>query len=85
MKIKKEDYEVIKAAISKVNKEALKKHIEAVKVSGNYKDLDTRINWDILWASELGKGEFLRGLYSYANDEHINTALKSAVKELAIY
>ena len=36
--------------------------------------------------SDIGKAdnEWLRGLYTYMNDEHINTAVKKAVKELEL-
>ena len=81
MKIKQEHYNTVKEAISKIDKAAVLRHIEAVKQEGKYKDLNTKISWDLLWASK--QNDFIRdNIYPYANDEHINTMLKRISNEL---
>ena len=83
MKIQKEHYNVIKEKIALIDRDAIKSHALQVKESGKYKDFDTRMRWDIFWASKLN--DWVRdNVYTYANDEHINTALKNIVKELNI-
>lgn len=45
------------------------------------KDLEKRLRWDLSY--KAGLTSFLcDSVYSYANDTHIDTALKSIVKEL---
>lgn len=51
------------------------------------KDLNMRYRWDVLYASQIkiGDGVGIQGdlnLYSYLNDTHIDTALRSIVAEL---
>ena len=78
MKIKTEHYDHMRnaiAAIVSANAEAVAKH----KAAHNTK----RFRWDLFRAARLHT--FASDtLYSYANDEHIDTALRHIVKELGL-
>lgn len=83
MKIKPEDYahivETLKQGVIDIGKEKINIHI--TDLAGIPKDLHKRIRWDLARASGLTPF-FCSTLYSYLNDEHIDTALKSAVKDI---
>lgn len=50
---------------------------------GKSKDIEKRLRWDCLYAA--GLTPFIcDNLYSYLNDDHIDTALKNIIKELGI-
>jgi hypothetical protein len=66
--------------------EAIKRHIpahvELVKAAGNYKDLETRIAWDLLYAT---KGSaWICELYSKYDcvDDHISTLARRALRQV---
>jgi hypothetical protein len=41
---------------------------------------DTRVRWDYFWASDFPtKNALMNEIYEYANDTHLNTALKAIV------
>lgn len=89
MKITDKDYTTLKDAINKIDRDAILKHKNAVKESGKFKDFDKRIRWDLLHATKLiiGDGAGATGdieLYAYMDDTHIDTALKTIVKELGL-
>lgn len=82
MKIKPEDFDELKALISPYDNELLRKKY----VSGDFvnsdkvKDLNKRYRWDLYWsiASRLLGDR----LYRYMNDTHIDTALRTIIKDL---
>lgn len=81
MKVEKEHYNYMKGEISKISLEELSEHVAKVKESGNYKDLGMRLRWDLFWAARLG--EYARdNILKYANDTHIDTALRNIVVDL---
>ena len=45
------------------------------------KDLNKRYRWDLFWLAD-GKATTVKEMYVYMNDDHIDTALKSIVKDL---
>lgn len=47
------------------------------------KNVNKRYRWDLLFASggRFHNGNFLSQLYTYLNDSHIDSALKSLVKD----
>ena len=78
MKMTKEHYEHMKAAISTLDKESI---LATAKTVTNYKDLNERMRWYM--ANQAGLLRFTCDvLYKYLNDDHIDTALKSIMKEL---
>ena len=89
MKIKPEHYEVLKAAINKLDRTAIFNHAESLKSDARVKDLSKRLRWDCFWATglKLGDGVGVHGelpLYEYMHDSHIDTALKQIMKDLHI-
>ena len=57
-------------------------HVAMVKAAGNYKDLETRIAWDLLYAT---KGTaWICELYAKydCNDDHITTLAKRALRQV---
>ena len=83
MKIKPEHYNHMKQEIDKLDKEQCKQHKENLKLDDRVKDLDMRFRFDCLYAAKLGPF-VCENIYSYANDNHVDTALKFIVKELKI-
>jgi hypothetical protein len=80
MKLKNELPNVI-SAFEKV-KEQIPAYVEQVKLAGGYKDLETRIAWDLLYAT---KGTaWICELYSKynCNDNHITTLAKRALEQV---
>lgn len=80
MKLRKELPEVIRAF--ETMKQQIPAHVERVKIEGKYKDFETRISWDILYAT---KGPtWICELYSKydCNDNHISTLAKQALRRV---
>jgi hypothetical protein len=78
MKIKPEDYQALLSAIKPLANK-IKSHREYLKNNRLFNDLETRLRWDLLWASKFD----LTPLYQYMNDDHIDTALRCIVNELS--
>lgn len=87
MKITKEHYAYIKESIEAVSKRTSKKDLEIYKLSLTIdswvKDTNKRFRWDLFYAAKLIPFA-CDTLYSYCNDEHIDTALRKIVKELEL-
>jgi len=83
MKIKKEHYTYIKSAIEALPVDKLLAHKEALKFDDRIKDLDKRFRWDCLHAV-IKSSWICDNLYPYMDDTHIETALRSIVKELEL-
>ena len=77
MKMTKEHYNRIKTAIASIPRELALEH----KSKELGKDKAMRFRWDMFIAAKLSTfaGD---ELYSYLNDDHIDTALKAVMKEL---
>ena len=76
-------YAYIKEAIApvaaRVNPVEYRKQIVA---EGKARDPDKRVRWDYLYAAKLSSW-ICDNLYDYLHDEHIDTALRSIMAELA--
>ena len=83
MKIKPEHYAHIKKAISTLPRDKVLLHKEALKDDPRVKDQAMRFRWDLFWATRQ-ESKIIHDLYQYLNDTHIDTALRSIVKELSI-
>ena len=79
MKMSTEHYNYIKSEITKLPRDQVLAHKELCLG----KDQPMRFRWDLLYAAKLSTW-ICDNLYSYLNDSHIDTALKSIVKELEI-
>lgn len=70
------------------NKEKLDMYIANLKASGNYKDLETRLAWDIARATNYNKWDcFEKDDWGYAilpNDAQVTTLLKQALRQSEI-
>ena len=80
MKIKPEHYAYMLAAIKPLAP-ALPKHREAIVRQGKAQDVDKRLRWDALTAAGLTPW-LCRVVYPYANDAHIDTALRAIMEEI---
>lgn len=80
MKIKPEDFEKLKAAITPLDTpERRARYIAgAFPRAEKVKDIDQRYRWDLCWASTHP----VSPLYDYLNDNHIDTALRAIVPPL---
>ncbi len=85
MKITLEHYNHMKTEIKKVvelkGPAAIEAHKESLKLNPKVKNLDKRFRWDMFNAACLVRFT-CENIYSYANDDHIDTALKSIIKEV---
>ena len=62
-----------------VPRETVMRHVAKVKASGDYKDLETRIAWDLLHAT-FKASEICDWYEQYdCNDSHITTLAKDAM------
>ncbi len=78
MKMTKEHYQQIVSAFQE-NATVIQEHYNAVKESGRYKVLETRVGWDCIRAF-LPK-DFISKQYALGlNDTHISTAVTKALK-----
>ena len=90
MKITPEHYQVIRkrmaSTIEDIGREKIMDRyydLVRMKLSGeqNIKDPHMRLRWDLLWLSRLS--EFVCDeIYTYADDDHLDTALRKAMSEL---
>lgn len=87
MKINKADYDVLKNAIE----QALGTGRSKVEIYRREGLTPMRFRWDMLWQSGIQLGQSHNkpesgdktwlGLYDYANDDHIDTALRKIMRE----
>lgn len=86
MKIKPEHLAILRGAVTAVVNSPTAEGCEARYKAGNF--TPKRLRWDLLWAARLpiGDGAGMSGLplYAYMNDDHIDTALRSTMKELKL-
>lgn len=81
-KIKPEHFEKLKAAIAPLDTEDNRQFYRDGKCDSfdKVKDLNRRYRWDLLFSSK--SSNLIIEIYDYANDKHIDTALREIVKEL---
>lgn len=90
MKIKPEHFTEMSRAIRELVVSGKSQEIfETIKRDGRVrvKDVDIRFRWDLLWAAVKTPSwppNLMRDIYSYADDTHIDTALKKIVKKYGI-
>ena len=82
MKITKEHYKQLREMIARIYPE-LADYKLAIMAQGKAQDVDKRVRWDALNA--VGGTRFIcDNLYSYLNDENIDSALRAIMKELEV-
>lgn len=79
MKITPQDYQELKALLTPLAPK-LAAHRENLRNHAKFNDLEKRLRWDWLWFSD--SKNWVNKVYKYANDEHIDTALKRAMAEI---
>lgn len=82
MKIKAEHYAALKSIIGSFNREQVLAY-KALKLG---KDPERRFRWDLFYCARRSGAEkiALEDIYRYANDTHLDTALKRIVRELGL-
>ena len=82
MKITPAHYLHMQAAIAKVaTPEKVSAHRQFIVNEGKAKDVEKRLRWDLSYYS--GLTPFIcENVYSYANDDHVDTALRQIMREL---
>lgn len=82
MKIKPEHYQHIKVKIATIA-DKLPSHREVLKSDPRVKDIEKRLRWDAAYGAGLTR--FLCDeVYPYADDDHIDTALRRVMAELRV-
>jgi len=80
MKIKPEHFEMLRAAVGKHNTAFHRERYKAAELS------DKRYRWDLLYHAQrigaLPEHFICDTIYPYANDEHIDTALRRLIPTL---
>lgn len=81
MKITSKHYNIMKAAIAKIwTQEKHECQYQFIINEGKAKDINKRLRWDWLHYAKLN--QFICDeIYLYANNDHIDTALKRIIKE----
>jgi hypothetical protein len=82
MKITPEHYTVLKSIIGSFNREQVLAY-KALKLG---KDPERRFRWDLFTFARRSGAEniALEDIYRYANDTHLDTALRAIVRELGL-
>lgn len=79
MRIKKEHYDQIRSNIMSLDKDAVLRH-KGLLLG---KDRNRRFYWDLLYASTKSAW-VCDNVYPYADDNHLETALRKIVSELGL-
>lgn len=82
MKITEDHFNQLKVSIDPNNTEDRRQRYrdKDFRNSASVKDLDKRYRWDLLYLSV--SAHIINEIYLYANDDHIDTALRRIVKPL---
>lgn len=82
MKITAEHFNHISTAISDAFSAAdVDKHREFIIKEGKAKDIEKRLRWDICYATPGLNTWVCDNIYSYADDAHVDTALKAVMRK----
>ena len=73
--------DTIKAKLAKFPEGTVAQHRERLQAHPQVKDVEKRLRWDLFHAAGLGIW-VCDNVYPYANDEHIDTALRQIMKDL---
>ena len=80
MKMTTQHYAALKAIIEPLAPK-IAAHRQYLIAEGKSKDIEKRLRWDLSYAAKATPW-ICDNLYSYLNDTHIDTALRSIVAEL---
>jgi hypothetical protein len=71
------------AAIAAIPVDKITEYRASIKNDERVRDLDMRLRWDLMHAT-VGSRWMCDNVYPYANDTHIDTALKRIVASLGL-
>lgn len=80
MKMTPEHYQTLKGMLQPLSAR-ITPHRQYLVTEGKAKDLEKRLRWDLFYAAKASTWA-CDNLYSYLDDSHIDTALRSIVAEL---
>ena len=80
MKLKTEHYNFMRDAIAPF-KGQIESFRQRIINENRAKDAEKRLRWDLAYLADL-TWWLCKNVYTYANDAHIDTALRSIMKEL---
>jgi hypothetical protein len=80
MKIKAEHYAHMREAIAAIGMD-VPRYRAALVAEGKAKDIDKRLRWDAAYAARLTPW-ICDNLYGYMDDTHIDTALRSIMRDI---
>jgi hypothetical protein len=84
MKIKPEHYDHMRSAIQEVVKklpDGIEGYRQELIAEGKAKDIEKRLRWDMSYLARLTPF-ICENIYSYANDDHVDTALRRIMQEV---
>ena len=82
MKIELHHFYHIKDAIAdRVSYAAYDQYKQSIILEGKAKDVSKRVRWDLAYMT-IGSEWICDNIYSYADDSHLDTALKKAIKQI---
>jgi hypothetical protein len=80
MKIQQEHFNHMKAAIAAIPAEKVAAHAKFIANEGKAQDEEKRLRWDLSYYA--GLTPFIcKNVYPYANDDHVDTALRAIMRE----
>ena len=83
MKIQAEHYEAMKSKIAAIwNAGKHDAHRQFIINEGKAKDVEKRLRWDWMYYAQLSPF-VCDNVYPYANDDHVDTALRHIMTDLA--
>lgn len=82
MKMSEQHYRALEAKIRPFQM-AIESHIATLKANGGYKDLETRVIFDVFHAAKI-YNDFTYQEFDY-NDSHIKTAVRAILKDMGLY
>ena len=80
MKIKDEHYNFMRAKLAPF-KGQIESFRQRIINEGKASDVEKRLRWDLCYLADL-TWWLCENVYTYAHDEHIDTALRAIMKEL---
>jgi hypothetical protein len=80
MKMQLDHFHYLQDAMA-INAQYIPQYRAYIAAEGKAKDVEKRLRWDLLYLSGLSKW-ICDNLYTYLNDEHIDTALRAIMKKL---
>ncbi|MGX9389612.1 hypothetical protein ACWX0O_01680 [Nitrobacteraceae bacterium UC4449_H16] len=81
MKLTQEHVAHMTAAIAKIPEYKVAAHRQFIVNEGKSKDVEKRLRWDLSYYAGLTPW-ICEHVYSYANDDHVDTALRAIMREL---